>query len=719
MSVLGNTFTVSATTIVANDTVILLGAGNYTSDLLDIGISAHYNDGVNAHTGLVRDHGTKEWQLFEGYTGEIGANNDIDINDPSFRKATLNANLKSQSITLNSQDLQTYIDKAYTRANNSLNANTGGAIGGNVIPTTDNTYYLGSETNRWHSLYVGPGSIDLGGLVIQNQSNVLTVSVGNGLPTPIAGSDTYARNHVNAAFNFANTSYIETTYAENHANAAFISANNINGVNLTQNNRITYASNHANAAIIAANAITNVVTIDVANINLTQNNRITYSEYHANASFNHANGSFGHANAAFLNANNSVRNSYDSHGKFKISASEFGYYIIPSISSSYNPGIYVEAGKTYAFELNIPYADYGLTLRYFSRFGATVANVTHISTSGVVTANSTADRSTGTLYWTVPYSDVGLTVVYCNSTFNNLSGRIEIINPALYQNTSDLANSTTLRSNSSFNHANAAFSWANAAYTAANNAAGGDTFARNTANAAFLVANSTAAYSNTVNNTQNTTISFAFNHANSSFAVANSASIYANGAFLVANSTAAYSNTVNNTQNTNISFAWNHANAAFNVANTDFANTSAASSYANGAFAVANSASIYANGAFAVANSASIYANGAFTRANNSLNINTGANVSGLIVASALKTNTYIEFIDGSRQYTANAGSGGGGSANTVDYFPTVFNITDFEFVGQSLVSAFGEPIGIIYDCSLEPETPKGYILSKDFGYYV
>ena len=123
LSVLGNTFTVSATTIVANDTVILLGAGNYTSDLLDIGISAHYNDGVNAHTGFIRDHGTKEWQLFEGYTGEIGANNDVNINDPSFKRATLNANLKSQLITLNNQNLQTYVDNAYAKANNEAGVN--------------------------------------------------------------------------------------------------------------------------------------------------------------------------------------------------------------------------------------------------------------------------------------------------------------------------------------------------------------------------------------------------------------------------------------------------------------------------------------------------------------------------------------------------------------------------------------------------------------------
>jgi hypothetical protein len=178
LNVLGNTFTVSSSQIVANDSLIILAAGNYTSDILDIGFSGHYNDGVNAHTGFIRDAGTKEYQLFEGYTQEIGANNNININDASFRIATLRANLKSQSITLNGQDLQTLVTNSY-----------------------------------------------------------------------------------------------------NAANAAFISANNINGVNLSQNTNITAAFNQANAAFAAANAAGSSALVQ-------------YAANHANAAFNQANTDF-------------------------------------------------------------------------------------------------------------------------------------------------------------------------------------------------------------------------------------------------------------------------------------------------------------------------------------------------------------------------------------------------------------------------------------------
>jgi hypothetical protein len=82
-----------------------------------------------------------------------------------------------------------------------------------------------------------------------------------------------------------------------------------------------------------------------------------------------------------------------------------------------------------------------------------------------------------------------------------------------------------------------------------------------------------------------------------------------------------------------------------------------------------------------VANSAASYANSAFTRANNSLDANNGGTVTGTITATSFITtgsfgnilgantiyannfvaNTgFIQFSDGTRQFTANAGSGGG-----------------------------------------------------------
>ena len=131
-------------------------------------------------------------------------------------------------------------------------------------------------------------------------------------------------------------------------------------------------------------------------------------------------------------------------------------------------------------------------------------------------------------------------------------------------------------------------------------------------------------------------------------------------------------------------------------ANTIFTAANSAGVYANSAFAAANAASttnltqnnsitaafLQANTPSATANSAALYANAAFTRANNSLDANNGGTVTGTITATSFITtgsfgnilgantiyannfvaNTgFIQFADGSKQYTANAGSGGSG----------------------------------------------------------
>ena len=115
--VLGDTFAVTAGSIVANDSLIILGANNYYSDILDIGFAGHYNDGVNAHSGLIRDATNKEWYLFKGYTPEIGANNNIITTHPSFSSDTLNANLRSNNTIVRGIEIGYWANDSYNVAN--------------------------------------------------------------------------------------------------------------------------------------------------------------------------------------------------------------------------------------------------------------------------------------------------------------------------------------------------------------------------------------------------------------------------------------------------------------------------------------------------------------------------------------------------------------------------------------------------------------------------
>jgi hypothetical protein len=172
---------------------------------------------------------------------------------------------------------------------------------------------------------------------------------------------------------------------------------------------------------------------------------------------------------------------------------------------------------------------------------------------------------------------------------------------------------------------------------------------------------------------------FARNQANAAFISANTIQTYVTSA----NANISLLQSYVTTANSNIT-------AAFAAANAATATDTTQNNSITAAFIAANSAGVYANGAFAAANlrattaNASIAwntANAAFVRANNSLDANNGGTVTGTITATAFITtgsfgnitgantiyannfvaNTgFIQFSDGSKQYTANAGSGGG-----------------------------------------------------------
>ena len=95
-------------------------------------------------------------------------------------------------------------------------------------------------------------------------------------------TDTYVRNHANAAFDTANSSVAVNLTQNNSITAAFAAANAATATNATQNNSITASFAHANAAFLAAN--TGAATAFAFN--------------HANSAFNHANAGFTAANSA-------------------------------------------------------------------------------------------------------------------------------------------------------------------------------------------------------------------------------------------------------------------------------------------------------------------------------------------------------------------------------------------------------------------------------------
>jgi hypothetical protein len=136
---------------------------------------------------------------------------------------------KANSANIIAQNAYNHANVAFDAANTKFSA-SGGTIAGNVLvtgnvtPTSDNDKYLGSPSYRWHTLYVGPGSIDIDGIKIQNTSGKLVVSGATDFTVPGAPSTGAISAHANAAFNAANTGLVAPA-AFAQANAAFSKAN--------------------------------------------------------------------------------------------------------------------------------------------------------------------------------------------------------------------------------------------------------------------------------------------------------------------------------------------------------------------------------------------------------------------------------------------------------------------------------------------------------------
>lgn len=129
------------------------------------------------------------------------------------------------------------ITAAFIRANNSLNANVGGNITGEVV-------------------------------VVGNLTATTFVTTGsNG---SISGANAIFSNYIFAA-NGTVDLFIYTNNAYTTANAAFAAANAATATDATQNNSITAAYNHANAAFNKANTGGGGGTVTVSTFNATAN----------------------------------------------------------------------------------------------------------------------------------------------------------------------------------------------------------------------------------------------------------------------------------------------------------------------------------------------------------------------------------------------------------------------------------------------------------------
>ncbi len=580
-----------------------------------------------------------------------------------------------------------HANAAFIRANNSLDANNGGTVTGDVriqgnLTVNGTTTYVNTQT-----LLIADNILTLNAAINQASAPILNAGIevdrGSSPNVYILWNETidkwtitndgtgyygiasdaaesYANSafikanasfsHANAAFSNANAAFAAANSSYNTANAAFIRANNslnanVGGQvtgdvvvvgNLTSNTLTTTGSN---GSITGANAIfTNYIFAANGNVDLYIYSSLAYAQSNAalaaaNASFSNANGAFAKANAAFANAN----------GAF---AAANAAYIHANSGFIHSNAAFNHANSAYESQ--------NATGQY-ANAAFTVANGAFIhANSGFIQANASFDHANASFAnANGAFAAANAAYIHANSGFIHANSAYESQNA-----TGNVANSAFINSNAAFDHANSGFIKANASFDHANAAFANANGAFAAANAAYIHANSGFIHANA-----------AFDHANSSYQSQNATGQYANAAFTVANGAFIHANS-----------GFIQANAAFNHANSAYESQNATGQYANAAFTVANGAFIHANSGFIQANSAyesqnatGQYANAAFIHSNAAYDFaNTrfsaaGGTISGNVtVTSNLTVLGNVTFVGNvtSLQVTGNSGQFFGDAAN-------------------------------------------------------
>ena len=593
----------------------------------------------------------------------------------------------------NSTSASSYANAAFARgntafnlANTKLNKNGDTMLGdllmtGNIIPTAANTYFLGTKAKPFKSLFVGPGSVDIDGIVLSNTDNALIITSNTGDAVDIVGSTNGAFLQANAAYDSQNTTGVYANSAYLHANAAYVS----------QNTTGVYANSayiHANSAYVSQNTTGQYANSAYLHANASYVSQNTTGVY-ANASYGVANSASSYANSAYAAANTGV-------GAVSAGSYANGAFVKANTASSNAASASSYANSAYAAANSASGA----------AAAGSYANSAYLQANASYgTANSASSYANGAFAAAnVTNSSVTSASSYANSAYIKANSSYDAANVAsIYANSAyGLANTTIahgIYANGAFNVANLAGSYANSAYIRANNSlnvqTGGTVTGDVTVTGNLFINGTTTTINTTVVQTTDSLIKLANNNIYSdtldigfygaslpSWASAPSyhglvrqagsnnfllfrditqdpsSNILPPGSASVSNVGTLIANVAGYTITSYGTDLLKFANAAFIQANAAFDSANAGSGVV--------SAGSYANSAYGAANSASSYANSAFIKANNALAL-TGGTISGNVtIQQDLTVQGNVTFTGNATSYqiTGNTGQFFGYTAN-------------------------------------------------------
>jgi hypothetical protein len=335
--------------------------------------------------------------------------------------AQANAAYQSQNAT------GQYANAAYTRANNSLSANVGGTVTGDVT-ITGNLSVIGNTTYvNTSQVLIADNIITLNAAI--NQASAPILNAGIEIDRGSAANVYVLWNESGTKWTVTNdgTNYygIGSDAAESYANSAFIKSN--------------AAFGHANAAYISQNATGQYANSAFAQANAAYQSQNATGQYansafvHANSAFTYGNATATYANSAFIRANNSL---------------------------NANVGGQVTGDVTFVGNVT------SNTITTTGSNGS-ISGANAIFTNYIFAANGNVDLY---IYSSNAYANANAGFAKANAAFANANGAFIAANLAFNQANAAFANANGAfaKANGSYNHANASFIWANAAYTQAN-----------------------------------------------------------------------------------------------------------------------------------------------------------------------------------------------------------------------------------------------------------
>ena len=254
LNILGTSTTINTSSIVLNDPLIYLAANNYTSDVVDIGLIAHYNDGISAHTGIFRDPIRKEWIFFKGYVPEVQSNNIINIADPTFAYSNVYASVfkgnLSGYVTFTDGTTQTtaaspsvYSVAAYGQANTATIIGQAAYVQANTATTIGQAAYVQANTAT---------TIGQAAYVQANTATIIGQAAFARANSEIIGTAAYVQ--ANTATTIGEAAYVQANTATIIAQAAYVQANTSNTVAIAAYVQANTATTIGQAAFSRANS---------------------------------------------------------------------------------------------------------------------------------------------------------------------------------------------------------------------------------------------------------------------------------------------------------------------------------------------------------------------------------------------------------------------------------------------------------------------------------